>query len=44
MSGYDRTSMIVEFTELAQQGKQTPEPLWMSVRGKPAQWAQQNAA
>ena len=41
LSGYDRTSMVVEFTELAKQGMQTPEPLWMSVRGKPAEWAQQ---
>ena len=41
LSSYDRTSMTVEFTELAKVGLQTPEPLWMSVRGKPAEWAQQ---
>lgn len=29
LSGYDRKSMIVEFTELAKQGLQTPMPLWM---------------
>lgn len=29
MSGYDRESMIVEFTELAKEGLQTPQPLWM---------------
>jgi hypothetical protein len=29
MSGYDRESMIVEFTDLAKQGLQTPQPLWM---------------
>ena len=29
LSGYDRESMIVEFTELAKRGLQTPQPLWM---------------
>ena len=29
MSGYDRESMIVEFTDLAKKGLQTPQPLWM---------------
>ncbi len=28
MAGYDRESMLVEFTELARQGLQTPQPLW----------------
>jgi formate hydrogenlyase subunit 6/NADH:ubiquinone oxidoreductase subunit I len=39
MSGYDRQSMIVEFTELAKQGLQTPQPLWMQKQAPPA-WAQ----
>lgn len=29
MSGYTRENMIVEFTELARAGLQTPQPLWM---------------
>lgn len=29
MSGFDRNSMVVEFTELARQGLQTVQPLWM---------------
>ena len=40
MSGYDRESMIVEFTELAKQGLQTPQPLWMQKDDLP-EWAQQ---
>jgi len=40
MSGYDRNSMIVEFTELAKQGLQTPQPLWMT-QDKLPEWAQQ---
>ena len=40
LSGYDRESMIVEFTELAKQGLQTPQPLWMQREELPA-WAQQ---
>lgn len=39
MSGYDRNSMIVEFTDLAQQGLQTPQPLWMRKERLPA-WAE----
>lgn len=39
MSGYDRESMIVEFTELAKQGLQTPQPLWMQKEKLPG-WAQ----
>ncbi len=38
MSGYDRNSMIVEFTELAKEGHQTPQPLWMT-KDKPPRWA-----
>lgn len=40
LSGYDRQSMVVEFTELAKQGLQTPMPIWMQKRELPA-WAQQ---
>ncbi len=36
LSGYDRESMIVEFTELAKQGLQTPQPLWMQKHKLPA--------
>ena len=39
LSGYDRESMIVEFTELAKEGLQTPQPLWMQKDELPA-WAQ----
>ena len=39
MSGYDRESMIVEFTELAKEGLQTPQPLWMQKDKLPA-WAE----
>jgi len=38
MSGYDRESMIVEFTELAKEGLQTPQPLWMRKERLP-EWA-----
>ena len=37
MSAYTRQDMIVEFTELAKQGLQTPEPLWM-LRERPPEW------
>ena len=40
LSGYDRESMIVEFTELAKEGLQTPQPLWMEKKNLPA-WAAQ---
>ncbi|MCG3177810.1 MAG: NAD(P)H-quinone oxidoreductase subunit I, chloroplastic [Phycisphaerae bacterium] len=30
LSGYSRSEMIVEFTELAKQGRRTPEPRWMA--------------
>jgi hypothetical protein len=40
LSGYDRRSMIVEFTELAQRGLQTPQPLWMQRDNLP-EWAAQ---
>lgn len=39
MSGFDRGSMIVEFTELAKEGLQTPQPLWMQRDKLPA-WAE----
>ncbi len=35
MSAYDRESMIVEFTELAKAGHQTPQPLWMQQEQAP---------
>jgi NADH-quinone oxidoreductase subunit I len=38
MSGYSRESMIVEFTELAREGLQTPQPLWMQ-KDKLPDWA-----
>ncbi len=38
MSGYDRESMTVEFTELAKEGLQTPQPLWMQGDKLP-EWA-----
>ncbi len=38
MSGYTREDMIVEFTELATRGLQTPQPIWMQKK-KPAEWA-----
>lgn len=40
MSAYDRESMIVEFTELAKEGLQTPQPLWMQKERLPV-WAEQ---
>jgi NADH-quinone oxidoreductase subunit I len=40
MSGYTREDMIVEFTELATEGLQTPQPLWMD-RDKLPQWAKE---
>ena len=40
LSGYDRESMIVEFTDLAKQGMQTPQPLWMQKENLP-DWARQ---
>ncbi|GMU37048.1 MAG: NADH-quinone oxidoreductase subunit I [Phycisphaerae bacterium] len=38
MSGYTRKDMIVEFTELAKAGLQTPQPLWMQKEHLP-DWA-----
>lgn len=40
MSGYTRNDMIVEFTDLAMEGLQTPQPLWMQS-GKTPEWAVQ---
>ncbi|MFN0136948.1 MAG: NuoI/complex I 23 kDa subunit family protein [Phycisphaerae bacterium] len=39
MSGYDRESMVVEFTDLARDGLQTVQPLWMQS-DKPPAWAE----
>ena len=43
LSGYTRDSMIVEFTDLAEQGLQTPQPLWMQKERLP-EWAAKNKA
>lgn len=43
MSGYTREDMIVEFTELAKQGLQTPQPLWMQRENLP-EWAEKRKA
>ena len=40
LSAYTREDMIVEFTELAKKGLQTPQPLWMQREVLPA-WAEQ---
>ena len=40
MTGYTRADMIVEFTELAKRGLQTPQPLWMQ-KDKLPDWARQ---
>ncbi len=39
LSGYDRESMIVEFTELAKEGLQTPQPMWLKGKQLP-EWAE----
>ncbi len=36
LSGFDRESMIVEFTDLAKEGLQTPQPLWMQKERLPS--------
>ena len=38
LSGYDRQSMVVEFTDLARQGLRTVVPLWMQKQQVP-EWA-----
>lgn len=43
LSGYDRASMLVEFTDLALRGEQTPRPLWMQSPTAPP-WAQERRA
>lgn len=43
LSAYTRGDMIVEFTELAKEGKQTPEPFWMQKESLP-QWAAEKKA
>lgn len=40
LSAYDRSGMLVEFTELAREGLQTVQPLWMQRDNLPA-WAEQ---
>ncbi|MHC5110438.1 MAG: NuoI/complex I 23 kDa subunit family protein [Planctomycetota bacterium] len=40
LSGFTREDMIVEFTDLATEGLQTPQPLWMLKDELPA-WAEQ---
>jgi NADH-quinone oxidoreductase subunit I len=40
MSAFDRESMIVEFTDLARQGLQTPQPLWMQKEKLPG-WVEE---
>ncbi len=34
LSGYSRQDMVVEFTELARQGRRTPQPLWLERAGQ----------
>ena len=43
LSGYTRESMIVEFTDLARRGLQTPQPLWMQKDRLP-EWAAKTKA
>jgi NADH-quinone oxidoreductase subunit I len=43
LSGYDRRSSIVEFTELAAQGLRTPQPIWMQKGAVPA-WVEARRA
>ncbi len=38
LSGYTRESMVVEFTDLAKEGLQTPQPIWMQ-KDKLPEWA-----
>ncbi len=40
LSGYTREDMLVEFTELAKEGLQTPQPFWMQM-DKPPAWARE---
>jgi hypothetical protein len=40
LSGFTRESMVVEFTDLATQGHQTPQPIWLEKDKLPA-WAKQ---
>jgi hypothetical protein len=43
LSAFDRSSMVIEFTELAKEGHQTPQPLWLQRDNLP-DWAQQRKA
>lgn len=38
LSGFDRRSVLIEFTDLAKLGLQTPQPLWMTQENPP-DWA-----
>lgn len=38
LSGFDRGAVLVEFTDLAKLGLQTPQPLWMTTENPP-EWA-----
>lgn len=40
LSGFDRGGLVVEFTELARDGRQTPEPLWLRRENLPP-WARE---
>ncbi len=40
LSAFTRKEMVVEFTDLAKEGKQTPEPIWMQKEKLPA-WAEE---
>ncbi len=42
-SAYTREDMVVEFTELAKEGKQTPQPFWMGKETAPP-WADEQRA
>ncbi len=43
LSSYDRASLVIEFTELAKEGLQTPMPLWAQRDDLP-EWAAQRKA
>lgn len=43
LSAYSRHDMVVEFTDLALHGKQTPEPYWMQ-KDQPPLWARDQKA
>jgi NADH-quinone oxidoreductase subunit I len=43
LSAFTREDMVVEFTDLALAGKQTPEPYWMQTEQMPTWAAEQKA-